>query len=41
MDDVLIDDWVKDRNLGIEPGGLWITHKSADDMAAKLTGMDL
>jgi hypothetical protein len=39
--DVLIDDWVKYRNLWIEAGGLWITHTSAGDTAAELTRLGL
>lgn len=34
--DILIDDWDKYRHLWIARGGMWITHRSADESIREL-----
>lgn len=39
--DVLIDDWEKYRNLWVDAGGRWITHRNAAATAEELTLLGL
>jgi hypothetical protein len=39
--DVLIDDWIKYRNLWVKAGGVWITHRSAAETADELARLGL
>jgi hypothetical protein len=39
--DVLIDDWIKYRDLWVGKGGVWITHRSAKETADELTRVGL
>jgi len=39
--DVLIDDWVKYRQLWLDRGGRWITHRGAVETAAELSALGL
>ena len=39
--DVLVDDWEKYRQLWLDAGGRWITHRSADETIADLLEMGI
>lgn len=39
--DVLIDDWEKYRHLWIARGGIWITHRSAEETVAALDALGI
>ena len=37
--DILIDDWDKYKHLWTGAGGLWITHRSADETIQELAAL--
>ncbi len=39
--DILIDDWIKYKQLWLAAGGRWITHRSAEETIADLNAMGL
>jgi len=39
--DILIDDWEKYRALWVEAGGIWITHRSAEQTVEALQSLSL
>ena len=39
--DLLIDDWEKYKHLWVGAGGVWITHRSAEDTIQELAYLDV
>ncbi len=39
--DILIDDWEKYRHLWVAAGGLWITHRSAEETIQELAHLEV